>query len=125
MGNNRADTFPGTIDTRPGSNANPNRAPEPVTSIERTSPTTSPRSFTSEATCSCDPIRSVNNVTSTTGVNRFWNEATDNPTNNATTTRNPTPYALSPRRDSAPVAGPKGLAGVVGRRAARSRPGSD
>ena len=63
----------------------------PVVSIERTSPTINPRILTSEAVCSCDPIRSVIRLTMTTGVNRFWKAATDSPTSRPTITMKPTP----------------------------------
>jgi hypothetical protein len=91
FGNNRADTPAGTRSTCPGSNANPNLAPVAVTEIEDTRPMINPRSFTSEPTCSCDPIRSVNNVTPTVRVKAWAYEATHSPTVNATVRRKPMP----------------------------------
>src|SRR4051812_33826439 len=59
----------------------------------RTSPTITPRTLTSEASCSWLPAVSVSRVTCATLTNVFWYEATARPSSSARTTRNATPWS--------------------------------
>ncbi len=67
-------------------------APSASAATSRTSPTITPRTFTSEASCSWLPAVSVSSVTIATSVNAFLYMATDSPSSIARTTRNASPW---------------------------------
>jgi len=63
--------FDGTWSTRSGCRARSSEATPPSVRTDRTSPTTTPRTFTSEPGVSWLPTESVSSVTCTAGVNAF------------------------------------------------------
>src|SRR5689334_3629911 len=67
-------------------------APFVLALTSRTSPTMTPRTLTSEASCSWLPAVSVSRVTWATVVNAFWYEATARPSSSARTARKATPW---------------------------------
>ncbi len=69
FGSSRADTSFGIRSTLSGCSASSSSAPSPVLRIARTSPTISPRTFTSDEVISWLPTWSVFSVTVTTLVN--------------------------------------------------------
>src|SRR6476620_7561732 len=73
-----------------------------LASTFRTSPTMTPRTLTSEASCNWLPAVSVSSVTVATEVNAFWYVATARPSRSARTTRNASPCTR--RRTTAPRA---------------------
>src|SRR3954471_9312556 len=68
-------------------------APSALALTSRTSPTITPRTLTSDASCSWLPAVSVSNVTWATSVNAFLYSATDSPSSSASTTRNASPWS--------------------------------
>jgi hypothetical protein len=69
LGSRRAETLAGICGTIAGSRASRSVAPRPSAVISRTSPTMTPRSFTSAPGLSCMPTWSARSDTQVTGVN--------------------------------------------------------
>src|SRR5258705_8775715 len=91
FGTRRAMTLAGMRGTIAGSSARCNDAPAPSAVISRTSPTTTPRTFTSAPRPSCIPVWSVRTVTQVTGVNALLYASTDSTSRPARKARNARP----------------------------------
>src|SRR5688572_285576 len=91
LGSSRAVTSAGIWSRYSGLSAIEIVAPSTSASTSRTSPTMTPRTLTSEASCSWLPAVSVSSVTMATSVNAFLYRATDSPSSSARTTRNASP----------------------------------
>src|SRR5215207_6054222 len=92
LGSSRADTSAGIWSRYAGSIASSISAPSALASTSRTSPTITPRTLTSEASCSWLPAVSVSSVTRATSVKALLYCATAAPRSRARTTRNASPW---------------------------------
>ncbi len=80
LGSSRACTFAGMLRACAGSRASTIVARSPSELISRTSPTSTPRTLTSDSSCIWLPMRSVSSVTLTTGTKTLAYEAIDSAT---------------------------------------------